>query len=160
MGSVAEVMVLGPASTSVSLVRTVTAAAAESWATVAESFTAEGSSSTGVTVMVRVAALESVSPSLTLNPMVREVPGVWEVGLAKVMDRRAVWYCAFVAVPVRVSTPVPALSTPEIPAWLTNQIVTSGEPGADGHHATLEVGVATSVTVRLLVTCTAAACSV
>ena len=69
-------------------------------------------SSTSVTVMVEVAVDESLSPSLMTQEMVRlAVLGLSEV-LLYVTDSRAASYCALVAVPVRVRTPMDGFQEP------------------------------------------------
>ena len=65
-GSVAEAIVFGPPSPSVSLANTLIVVALESSATVAASSTATGGSSTAVTVIDTVAVLLSRLPSFTL----------------------------------------------------------------------------------------------
>ena len=72
-GSEAELIVLGPPSTSVSLASTGTAVAAASSATVALSLTATGGSSTQVTVTDTVA----VEPPLSVYVNVSGEPPAW-----------------------------------------------------------------------------------
>ncbi len=72
-GWVAEAIVFGPASGSVSLVSAGTAVAAADSATVAASLTATGLSSTQVTVIDTVA----VEPPLRVYVKVSAVPPVW-----------------------------------------------------------------------------------
>src|SRR5262245_1544877 len=67
-----------------------------------------GASLTGTTLTIRVTAALEFNPSVTVNDRVR---GAF-VGPSEVFryltDRNTAWYTAVVAVPVRVSTPVPA----------------------------------------------------
>src|SRR5262245_3242459 len=77
---------------------------------------------TRATVMSRVRVLLSSPPgSLTWNRTVRvAVEGVPAV-FSYLTDRRAAWYWAIVAEPVRVRTPFPVLKLPVIPFWLVNR---------------------------------------
>ena len=75
---------------------------------------------TGLTCTVRVTTLLvglTAAPSEIWNAIVRgAVDGFWLVSWY-FTARRAAWYLAAVAEPVRVSTPVAALKLPVIPLW-------------------------------------------
>ena len=90
-GSVALEIVFGPPSTSVSFVSTGTAVAAASSRRVAESPTATGGSSTGVTAIVRVSLPVAVSTSVAENVTVRESDEGFSLELWYLTARSAAW---------------------------------------------------------------------
>ena len=78
------------------------------------------------------------------------------------MLRSAVWYCATVALPVSVSTPVPAFQLPVIPLWFVKASVSSvvAKPEEMVTVALDRLALSASLTVRPLSTAVAAPFSV
>jgi hypothetical protein len=132
-GSLADWITLGPASTSVSFVRTSIEFAPESSPTAGESSAATGGSSTRATVTPRSAPslveVPGLGPvSVTRKVTVRAARLEFSESLSKVTVRRTDWYCVVVAVPSSVSVPVVASNSQVMP-WASMQSSVSWSAG-------------------------------